>query len=148
VQEATELAELFQKVDAVFASGNLQRISSLLATMQRSLTMVGNVPEFHGGIQKLEVRNLSYPAFQKPPWTLVVSYSQKQPVFLAAFPVPPGPWLSVPANSNQCSFLLLLVPLRNVRGLGPACLQSMPLQRCTLYGGKKMRCCVLHFCFA
>jgi hypothetical protein len=55
VQEATELAELFQKMDAVFASGNLQRISSLLATMRRSLTMVGNVPEFDGGIQKLEV---------------------------------------------------------------------------------------------
>jgi hypothetical protein len=55
VQEATELAELFQKVDAVFASGNLQRISSLLGTMRRSLSMVGNVPEFHGGMEKLEV---------------------------------------------------------------------------------------------
>ena len=55
MQEATELAELFQKVDAVFASGNLQRISSLLATMRRSLTMVGDVPEFDGGIKKLGV---------------------------------------------------------------------------------------------
>ena len=62
MQEATELAELFQKVDAVFASGNLQRISSLLATMRRSLTMVGDVPEFDGGIKKLGVslRKINY----------------------------------------------------------------------------------------
>lgn len=54
VQEATELADLFQKVDSVFASGNLQRIASLLATMRRSLTLVGSVPEFRGAREKLE----------------------------------------------------------------------------------------------
>lgn len=56
-QEATELADLFQRVDAVFASGNYQRIASLLATMRRSLALVGSVPEFQGSKEKLEVYN-------------------------------------------------------------------------------------------
>lgn len=54
-QEATELADLFQKVDAVFASGNHQRIASLLATMRRSISLVGSVPEFQGSKEKLDV---------------------------------------------------------------------------------------------
>ena len=56
MQEATELAELFHKVDSVFASGNLQHMASLLGTMRRSLSLVANVPEFEGGLQRLEVR--------------------------------------------------------------------------------------------
>ena len=55
LQEAAELADLFQKVEAVFASGNHQRIASLLATMRRSLSLVGTVPEFRGSKERLEV---------------------------------------------------------------------------------------------
>ena len=54
LQEATELTDLFQRVDAVFASGNYQRIASLLSTMRRSLALVGSVPEFQGSKEKLE----------------------------------------------------------------------------------------------
>lgn len=55
MQEATELADLFQKVDSVFASGNLQKVSALLATMRRSLALVGNIAEFDGAQYKLQV---------------------------------------------------------------------------------------------
>lgn len=59
LQEATELTDLFQRVDAVFASGNYQRIASLLSTMRRSLALVGSVPEFQGSKEKLEASLLS-----------------------------------------------------------------------------------------
>ena len=55
LQEATELADLFQKVDAVFASVNYQRIASLLATMRRSLSLVGHIPEVESKVLKLQV---------------------------------------------------------------------------------------------
>ena len=56
LQEATELSELFQRIEATFASGDLGRIADDLATMRRSLRLVGNVPEFKGGGEQVEVR--------------------------------------------------------------------------------------------
>ncbi len=55
LQEATELSELFQRIEATFASGDLGRIADDLATMRRSLRLVGNVPEFKGGGEQVEV---------------------------------------------------------------------------------------------
>ena len=48
---------MFQRVDSVFASGNLQRVATMLATMRRGLTLVGNIPEFEGGEFRLQVGN-------------------------------------------------------------------------------------------
>lgn len=55
LQEATELSALFLQVENVFASGNVPAIAETLATMRRSLLLVGDVPEFKGGMQRLEV---------------------------------------------------------------------------------------------
>ena len=33
----------------------MQKIADMLATMRRSLKLVGNVPEFSGGMEKLQV---------------------------------------------------------------------------------------------
>ncbi len=33
----------------------MQKIADMLATMRRSLKLVGNVPEFSGGLEKLQV---------------------------------------------------------------------------------------------
>ena len=57
MQEATDLADMFQRVDSVFASGNLQRVATMLATMRRGLVLVGNIPEFEGGEVRLQVGN-------------------------------------------------------------------------------------------
>ena len=56
LQEATQLAQLFQSIEAAFASADLQKIADMLATMRRSLKLVGNVPEFHGGMERLQVQ--------------------------------------------------------------------------------------------
>ena len=58
-QEATELSALFLRVETVFAGGDVPAIADMLATMRRSLLLVGDVPEFKGGMERLEVRSLS-----------------------------------------------------------------------------------------
>ena len=55
LQEATQLAQLFQSIEAAFASADLPKIADMLATMRRSLKLVGSVPEFHGGMERLQV---------------------------------------------------------------------------------------------
>ena len=57
VQEATELSALFLRVETVFAGGDVPAIAEMLATMRRSLLLVGDVPEFKGGMERLEVRS-------------------------------------------------------------------------------------------
>lgn len=54
LKEATELSQLFQSIEGVFAGGDMQKIADMLATMRRSLKLVGNVPEFSGGMEKLQ----------------------------------------------------------------------------------------------
>lgn len=56
LQEATELSQLFQSIEGAFAAGEFQKIADMLATMRRSLKLVGNVPEFSGGMEKLQAR--------------------------------------------------------------------------------------------
>lgn len=80
VQEATELSQLFLRVEDIFASGNLLKISETLATMRRSLQLVGDVPEFKGGMRRLEVG----------------SYSLLATVTSVAFPLPPLLWHPCP----------------------------------------------------
>jgi hypothetical protein len=55
LQEATELSGMFLKVEDVFASGDLPRVAQMLASMRKSLSLVGDVPEFKAGKQKLLV---------------------------------------------------------------------------------------------
>ena len=59
LQEATELSQLFQSIEGAFAAGELQKIADMLATMRRSLKLVGNVPEFSGGMERLQARGTS-----------------------------------------------------------------------------------------
>lgn len=54
LKEATELSQLFQSIEGAFAAGEFQKIADMLATMRRSLKLVGNVPEFSGGMEKLQ----------------------------------------------------------------------------------------------
>ncbi len=56
-QEATELSELFEGVEAVFAGGGVAAMVALLARMRASLALVGLVPEFAGGLRRLDVRS-------------------------------------------------------------------------------------------
>lgn len=56
LQEATELSELFQRVETVFAGGDVAAMAALLARMRGSLALVGHVPEFAGGLERLEVQ--------------------------------------------------------------------------------------------
>lgn len=44
------------QVEEVFAAGDLPRVAEILASMRRSLSLVGDVPEFRAGRQKLQVR--------------------------------------------------------------------------------------------
>lgn len=60
-QEATELSQLFQSIEGAFANGDLQKVADMLATMRRSLKLVGNVPEFAGGLEKLQVTGNLFP---------------------------------------------------------------------------------------
>ena len=39
----------------------MQKIADMLATMRRSLKLVGNVPEFSGGMEKLQVSAMTVP---------------------------------------------------------------------------------------
>lgn len=57
-QEATELSELFVRVDAVFNSGDIFAMAKIISTMHQSLKLVGNVPEFKAGKEKLKVREM------------------------------------------------------------------------------------------
>ncbi len=49
LKEATELSGLFVKVEEVFAAGDLPKVADILASMRRSLSLVGDVPEFRAG---------------------------------------------------------------------------------------------------
>lgn len=49
LQEATELSGMFLKVEDVFASGDLPRVAQMLSSMRKSLSLVGDVPEFKAG---------------------------------------------------------------------------------------------------
>ncbi|KAF5841942.1 oligomeric Golgi complex subunit 7 [Dunaliella salina] len=51
--EATELSSLFVKVEEVFAAGDLAVVASMLSSMRRSLSLVGDVPEFREGRETL-----------------------------------------------------------------------------------------------
>mmetsp|Transcript_8936 Transcript_8936/g.19078 ORF Transcript_8936/g.19078 Transcript_8936/m.19078 type:complete len:778 (+) Transcript_8936:63-2396(+) len=53
LKEATELSGLFIKVEEVFAAGDLPKVAEMLSSMRRSLSLVGDVPEFRAGRQKL-----------------------------------------------------------------------------------------------
>ncbi|GAX73150.1 hypothetical protein CEUSTIGMA_g603.t1 [Chlamydomonas eustigma] len=53
LREATELSGLFVKVEEVFMTGDLPRVAEILSSMRRSLNLVGDVPEFRAGRQKL-----------------------------------------------------------------------------------------------
>ena len=55
-QDASELSELWASVGALFAEGDVHRIATALATMRRSVSLVGHVPEFQGSAQRLAVR--------------------------------------------------------------------------------------------
>lgn len=59
-QEATELSELFRRVEGVFAGGDVAAMAALLSRMRGSLALVGHVPEFAGGLERLEVRTASF----------------------------------------------------------------------------------------
>lgn len=49
LREATELSGLFVKVEEVFTTGDLPKVAEILASMRRSLSLVGDVPEFRAG---------------------------------------------------------------------------------------------------
>lgn len=53
LQEANGLADLMASVDGVFASGNIRAMSDALARMKRGLAVVGDVPEFADGQDKV-----------------------------------------------------------------------------------------------
>jgi hypothetical protein len=54
LREATELNGLFIKVEQVFAEGDLPRVAEMLSSMRKSLNLVGDVPEFRSGREKLK----------------------------------------------------------------------------------------------
>lgn len=54
LKEATELSGLFVLVEDVFATGDLPRVAEMLSSMRKSLSLVGDVPEFRAGRQKLK----------------------------------------------------------------------------------------------
>lgn len=53
LREAAELSSGFVRVEEAFAAGELGRVAELLAGMARSLAVVGDVPEFAQGRQRL-----------------------------------------------------------------------------------------------
>eukprot|EP00884_Botryococcus_braunii_P002840 jgi/Botrbrau1/12557/Bobra.0169s0093.1 len=53
LKEATELSELLGRVETIFAGTDFQRMADTLATMRRSLALVGDVPEFKAGQERL-----------------------------------------------------------------------------------------------
>lgn len=64
MQEATELTEVLNNVDTVFASGNPEAMVQLLKTMRHSLSLVGRVPEFEGGQQRVKVLHFLFSTCQ------------------------------------------------------------------------------------
>jgi len=59
LRQASELSTLFSTVEEVFAAGDLPKAAEVLSTMRRSLSTVGDVPEFRNGwsdLQSLENR--------------------------------------------------------------------------------------------
>lgn len=62
-KEATELSDLFVRVDDVFAQGNVVEMAEVLSTMRRSLALVGDVPEFKGGKEKVKVGSSAHQDF-------------------------------------------------------------------------------------
>lgn len=46
-------------METVFAGGDVAAMAALLARMRASLALVGHVPEFAGGLQRLNVRLLN-----------------------------------------------------------------------------------------
>ena len=48
------MSELFVRVDAVFGSGDIFAMAKMMSTMRQSLKLVGNVPEFKSGKEKLK----------------------------------------------------------------------------------------------
>ena len=90
LQEATELSQLFQSIEGAFAAGELQKIADMLATMRRSLKLVGNVPEFSGGTERLQARGLpTILQFQTHVITLRL-FRKRIPVRFSLLPVYPG----------------------------------------------------------
>lgn len=53
LQEASGLADLMSNIDGIFASGNIRNMSEALARMKRALAVVGDVPEFADGQDKV-----------------------------------------------------------------------------------------------
>ena len=53
LQETNGLADLMANVDGIFASGNIRSMSDALARMKRALAVVGDVPEFADGQDKV-----------------------------------------------------------------------------------------------
>ncbi|KAK9829565.1 hypothetical protein WJX72_006519 [[Myrmecia] bisecta] len=76
LKEATELSDLFQRIEHTFASGDLPRIADMLATMRRSLSLVGDVPEFKGGMQRLQTLEDRFQALVEP--ALASALSQRR----------------------------------------------------------------------
>jgi hypothetical protein len=70
-------------VETVFAGGNVAAMAALLARMRGSLALVGHVPEFAGGLERLEVMILGFVACNV---TLAAwcSWSPESPNALAA----------------------------------------------------------------
>ena len=54
LQEANGLADLMAGIDSVFASGNIRSMSEALSRMKRGLAVVGEVPEFADGQDKVD----------------------------------------------------------------------------------------------
>jgi len=54
LQEANGLADLMSSIDGIFASGNIRNMSESLARIKRGLAVVGDVPEFADGQDKVD----------------------------------------------------------------------------------------------
>ena len=52
--EAAGLAELMRSADDVFAGGNVRSMADIVASMRRSLKVVGSVPEFEDAPERVE----------------------------------------------------------------------------------------------
>ncbi len=52
--EAAGLAELMRSADDVFAGGNIRSMADIVASMRRSLKVVGSVPEFNDAPERVE----------------------------------------------------------------------------------------------
>ena len=66
LQEANGLADLMASVDGIFASGNIRNMSESLARMKRGLAVVGDVPEFADGQDKVNAFEHKLEAIVRP----------------------------------------------------------------------------------